>query len=60
MAVDVILHIYTHCTGALIQNGELGLVVEKSGHLHTKTETDTIIIDNTTIITKHTVEKYYV
>lgn len=34
VAVDEILHIYTHCTGALIQNGKLGLVVEQSGHLH--------------------------
>lgn len=33
VAVDVILHIHTHGTGALIQDGELRLVVEQSGHL---------------------------
>lgn len=34
MGVDVILNIHTHCTGALIQDRKLGLVVEQSGHLH--------------------------
>lgn len=33
VAVDVILYIHTHRTGALVQNGKLGLVVEESGHL---------------------------
>lgn len=33
VAVDVILHIHTHGTGALVQDGELRLVVEESGHL---------------------------
>lgn len=40
VAVNEILHIYTHCTGALIQNGKLGLVVEQSGHLNDKTHTN--------------------
>lgn len=34
MGVDVILNIHTHCTGALVQDRKLGLVVEQSGHLH--------------------------
>lgn len=33
VAVDVILHIYTHSTGALVQDGKLRLVVEQSRHL---------------------------
>lgn len=43
VAVDVILHIYTHCAGAFIQNSKLWFVVEESGHLHTQTEMDTFI-----------------
>lgn len=43
VAVDVILHIYAHCTGALVQNGKLGLVVEKSCHLSIETEMDILI-----------------
>lgn len=33
MAVDVVLHIYTYSTGALIQNGKLRLVIEQPSHL---------------------------
>lgn len=33
VAVDVILHIHTHGTGALVQDGKLRLVVEQSRHL---------------------------
>lgn len=38
VAVDEILHVYTNCTGALIQDGKLGPVVKQSGHLHTHTK----------------------
>lgn len=34
VAVDEVLHVDTHSTGALIQDGKLGLVVEESGHSH--------------------------
>ena len=27
------LDIHTHCTGALVEDGKLGLVVEQTGHL---------------------------
>lgn len=33
VAVDVVLHVHAHGTGALVQDGELRLVVEESGHL---------------------------
>lgn len=39
VAVDVILHIYAHCAGALIQDGKLWLVIEEAGHLHNTTDT---------------------
>ena len=36
VAVYVILYIHTDSTGALIQDGKLGLVVEQPGHLHSQ------------------------
>lgn len=39
VAVDVILHIYAHCAGALVQDGKLRLVIEEAGHLHDTTDT---------------------
>lgn len=39
VAVDVILHIYAHCAGALVQDGKLRLVVEEASHLHDTTDT---------------------
>ena len=39
MAVDEVLHVHTHRTGALIQDGKLGLVVEQPGHLRARAHT---------------------
>lgn len=35
VAVDEVLHINAYSTGALIQDGKLGLMVEQTGHLDT-------------------------
>lgn len=34
VTVDEVLHVHANCTCALVQDGELGFVVEQSGHLH--------------------------
>lgn len=39
VTVNVILHVNAHGTGALIQDGKLGLVIEEPGHLWEKTTT---------------------
>lgn len=33
MAIDVVLHIHTYSTGALVQNSKLRLVIKQASHL---------------------------
>lgn len=46
-SVDGILHIRRHCGSTLIQDGELGTMVEQTGHLRGKIDNKSIDkIDN--------------